>query len=106
MTFAEKLRELRDAASLSEARLATTSGLTFASVHGYGLGRRKPSFAAVVKIAKALGVTCEAFADCEDIRGKDDPAERPAPQRGRPPKAKEPEPAPAPKKRGRPKKGE
>ena len=43
------------------------SGLTFASVHGYGLSRRKPSFAAVVKLSKALGVSCEAFAECEDV---------------------------------------
>jgi transcriptional regulator with XRE-family HTH domain len=67
MKFAERLRQLRDKAGLSEAGLAETSGLTFASVHGYGLGRRMPSFSAVVKIAKALDVTCEAFADCEDI---------------------------------------
>jgi transcriptional regulator with XRE-family HTH domain len=69
MTFAEKLRALRDAAGLSEARLAGAAGLTFASVHGYGLGRRKPSFEAVVKIARALGTGCEAFADCSDVGG-------------------------------------
>jgi transcriptional regulator with XRE-family HTH domain len=68
MTFAEKLRELRGAVRLSEARLAETAGLTFASVHSYGLGRRKPSFAAVVKMARALGVTCEAFANCQDLQ--------------------------------------
>lgn len=72
MLFAEKLRLLRDERGLSEARLAGTSGLTFASIHGYGLGRRKPSFAAVVKIARALGVTCEAFADCEDVLNGED----------------------------------
>ncbi|HKI30302.1 MAG TPA: helix-turn-helix transcriptional regulator [Gemmataceae bacterium] len=67
MRFAEKLRQLRDAAGLSEAKLAEASGVSFSSVHEYGLGRRKPSFAAVVKIARALGVTCEAFAGCEDM---------------------------------------
>jgi transcriptional regulator with XRE-family HTH domain len=67
MLFAEKLRQLREAADLSEAKLAKASGVTFASIHQYGGGRRKPSFAAVVKIAQALGVTCEAFADCDDI---------------------------------------
>ncbi len=79
MTFAEKLRQLRDGAGLSEAKLADASGLTFASVHGYGLGRRTPSFPAVVKIARALGVTCEAFADCEGMAE----SERPAPKKGR-----------------------
>jgi transcriptional regulator with XRE-family HTH domain len=67
MTFAERLRELRDAKGLSEARLATASGVSLASVHEYGLGRRKPSFEAVVKIARALGVTCQAFEGCVDI---------------------------------------
>jgi transcriptional regulator with XRE-family HTH domain len=81
MTFAEKLRHLRDAAGLSEAKLAEASGLTFASVHGYGLGRRTPSFPAVVKIARALNVTCEEFSDCEDMDGDE---RKPAPKpRGR-----------------------
>jgi transcriptional regulator with XRE-family HTH domain len=70
MTFAEKLRELRDAAHISEAKLAKASGVSFAAVHDYGLGRRKPSLAAATKIARALGVTCEAFADCEDVAGE------------------------------------
>jgi transcriptional regulator with XRE-family HTH domain len=70
MTFAEKLRELRDGAGLSEARLAEASGLSFSAVHQYGLGRRRPSFEAVVKLARALGVTCEAFAECVDVADK------------------------------------
>jgi transcriptional regulator with XRE-family HTH domain len=75
MTFAEKLRELRDAKGLSEEKLAELSGLRFGTVHGYGLGRRKPSFAAVVKLAKALSVDCTAFAECDDIQdGEAEPA--------------------------------
>jgi transcriptional regulator with XRE-family HTH domain len=77
MTFGERMRELREAVGLSEAKLADKAGLPFGSVHGYGLGRRKPSFAAVVKIARALGVTCEAFADCEDVGGEEKPARQP-----------------------------
>jgi transcriptional regulator with XRE-family HTH domain len=70
MTFAEKLRELREAAGLSEARLAAASGVSFASIHCYGLGSRKPSFEAVVRLARALGVTCEAFAGSVDAPEK------------------------------------
>jgi transcriptional regulator with XRE-family HTH domain len=87
MTFVEKLRELRDAAGLSEAKLAEASGLTFASVHGYGLGRRKPSFNAVVRLARALGTTCEAFAGCDDVGAADDAGASRKP-RGRPRKGK------------------
>jgi hypothetical protein len=69
MTFAEKLRQLRDGHTppLSEARLAALSGVSFGAIHNYGLGIRQPTFVSVVRIAKALGTTCEAFADCEDI---------------------------------------
>jgi transcriptional regulator with XRE-family HTH domain len=69
--FAEKLRELRKNAGLSEAKLAELSGVTFAAIHDYGLNRRQPSFSAVVKLANALGVTCEAFAQCEDNASPD-----------------------------------
>ena len=67
MTFAEKLRELRDARGVSEAKLAVVTGIPFGTLHNYAIGRRPAPFAAVVKIAKALGVTCEAFAACDDV---------------------------------------
>ena len=41
MRFAERLRELRDAKDLSEAKLADLSGLPFGTIHGYGLGARR-----------------------------------------------------------------
>jgi transcriptional regulator with XRE-family HTH domain len=61
MWFAERLRDLRQAAGLSEAKLARKVGVPFDTVHGYGLGRRTPSFPAVLKLAAALGVDCTAF---------------------------------------------
>jgi transcriptional regulator with XRE-family HTH domain len=85
MTFREKLRQLREAAGLSEARLAEQSGVTFGALHNYGLGIRKPTFAAVVRLARALGVSCEAFADCDDIApgdGEPDVEPTAAKQRG------------------------
>jgi transcriptional regulator with XRE-family HTH domain len=78
MTFAEKLRELRDGKGLSEARLSELSGLPFGTVHNYSLGLRKPSLAAAVKLAKALGVDCTAFAGCEDVAGE---GEEPEPEK-------------------------
>jgi transcriptional regulator with XRE-family HTH domain len=67
MTFREKHRDLRAAAGLSEAKLAELSGVSLGAVHNYGLSLRQPTFAAVVRIAGALRVTCEAFSECEDI---------------------------------------
>jgi transcriptional regulator with XRE-family HTH domain len=77
MRFAEKIRELREQRGLSEVRLAQAAGLPFGTLHNYVLETRKPSFAAVLKLSRALGVTCEAFADCEDLAdGETDPAQR------------------------------
>jgi transcriptional regulator with XRE-family HTH domain len=71
MKFADKLRELRDEKKMTEAELAEASNVSKAILHDYLLGRRAvPSFANVLKLAAALGVTCEAFADCEDITGR------------------------------------
>jgi transcriptional regulator with XRE-family HTH domain len=82
MTFAERLRELRDKKGLSEARLAELSGVPFGTVHEYGLGRRKPSLTAAVKLARALGVECTAFAECDDVTGEES-AEPPAKKKGK-----------------------
>ena len=71
MTFAEKLRLLRDKAGLSEAKLAKAAGLPFATVHNYGLGRRKPSLAAGVKLAAALGKDSRIWDDCDDLQQED-----------------------------------
>jgi len=80
MTFAQKLRELRKEKGLSEVKLAAASGVSFGNVRVYGLGQRSPSFANVLALAKALGVSCEAFSDCEDVspdRQDDAPAAKP-----------------------------
>jgi len=104
MTFAEKLRDLRDRAGLSEAALAKKSGVPFGTIHFYGLGRRKPTFNSVVRVAAALGVSCEAFADCDDVRSEDPETEPPESKRGRPAKPKEdPQKAKPKRPRGRPK---
>jgi transcriptional regulator with XRE-family HTH domain len=101
MTFAEKLRELRDARGLSEAKLAEASGVAFGALHDYGLGRRMPSFAAVVRLAKALGVDCVAFADCDDVAGDDGDQGKPASTSGRSRRDQPPAEPPGKKPRNR-----
>jgi transcriptional regulator with XRE-family HTH domain len=81
MTFAEKLRELRDAAGLSEAKLAEASGVPFGTLHNYAIGRRPPPFGAVIRLARVLGVTCEAFAACEDVAGDEPEPKKSAPKK-------------------------
>jgi transcriptional regulator with XRE-family HTH domain len=59
--FGRRLRELRAAAGLTQAQLAER-----AEMHLHGLtkleqGDREPSWATVQDLARALGVSCEAF---------------------------------------------
>ncbi len=86
MTFAERLRKLRDSKGISEVKLAELSGIPYGTVHTYVMGRRKPSFTAVLKLAKALGVDCTAFAECEDLQG--DETEEPEEPTAKKPPAK------------------
>ena len=90
MKFKEKLRELREQAGLTQRGLAEKAGLTLHSVRNHEQGQRLPSWLAVVKLARALGVPTDAFADCvlaeephgaENAKGKA-PVGRPRGSRG------------------------
>jgi transcriptional regulator with XRE-family HTH domain len=95
MNFPGRLRELREAAGLTQSQLADKTGVKRDAVARWEAGNREPSWSNVVALADALGVTCEAF--------KQEPAAMPEPKRGRPPKPKADDPAPTPKRpRGRP----
>jgi transcriptional regulator with XRE-family HTH domain len=90
--FSIKLKELRQAAGLSQAQLAEMAGLHPMALAKLEQGQRGPAWDTVLAIAKALNVTCEAFNQA--------PAgDAPTPQRGRPPKAPAPEPKQARKPR-------
>jgi transcriptional regulator with XRE-family HTH domain len=64
MTFAEKLKELRTKAALSQSELADKSGMSLSAVHDYEQGKREPSLKSAAKLAAALGTDCRAFAAC------------------------------------------
>jgi transcriptional regulator with XRE-family HTH domain len=85
MTFGQKLRELREAKELSRAALGELSGVPFGTIHGYELDRRAPTLSATMKLAKALGVSCEAFSECEDVKGETEEkaAKKPATRKGK-----------------------
>lgn len=89
--FSHRLKELRTEKGFTQAELAEASGLTRDGVAQLESGRRSPAWITVVALAKALGVSCEAFLQ--------PPADEKKAPRGRPPK--EPRPAaepPAPKR--------
>lgn len=69
LRFAEKLRELRDASGLSERELAEKAGIPYGTLHTYMLGRREPLLSNLARLSKALGVTMDYFADCDEVTG-------------------------------------
>lgn len=65
MKFKDKLKELRKKAGLSQEELAEKAGLKLHSIRNHEQGQRNPSWPAVVKLSRALGVSTEEFASCD-----------------------------------------
>jgi DNA-binding XRE family transcriptional regulator len=88
MTFGDKLRQLRERADLTQEQLAAASGVNLWTVRGYEQGRREPNWKGAIVLARALGVTVEAFAECAS---REDGGSAEAPKRtGKAPKAQAP----------------
>jgi transcriptional regulator with XRE-family HTH domain len=61
VTFADRLTAMREAAGISQYRLAQLSGLTKQAISRLERGEGQPSWETVQALARGLGVTCEAF---------------------------------------------
>lgn len=59
----QRLKELRLAAGLTQTELAEKVGVGRDAVARWEANNREPSWSNVVQLAKALGVSCEAFQD-------------------------------------------
>ena len=80
MSFHARLRELREAANLTQDGLAERAGLSRAGIAQLESGRRKPALETAQKLATALGVGVEAFAvppGKESFRGPGRPRKTP-----------------------------
>jgi transcriptional regulator with XRE-family HTH domain len=92
--FAGRLRELRVAAGLSRKELAALAGMrSEAGIRDLEQGVRKPSWATVIALCKALKVPCDSFME--------EPAELPPAQPGRPRKGQSADLPPAQEKPAR-----
>jgi transcriptional regulator with XRE-family HTH domain len=78
MKLKDLLRELRTKAGLTQEALADKAGVPLASLRGHEQGQRLPSWAAVVKLARGLGVSTDVFSACEEVQ-----VEKPAPKKRR-----------------------
>lgn len=59
--FGAKLRELREAAGLTQESLAARAGMHRFGIAKLERGEREPSWATVRSLTRALGVNCLAF---------------------------------------------
>jgi transcriptional regulator with XRE-family HTH domain len=75
--FAGRLREMREAAGLSQEQLAERSGLRPSAIRDLEQGRNSPRWGTVLRLADALGV-----ADLREFARE--PGPLPPPRRGRP----------------------
>jgi transcriptional regulator with XRE-family HTH domain len=83
-TFADRLRAARERAGITPYRLAQVSGITKQAISRLEAGNTQPTWETVQALARALGVSCEAFVTAP--AGQPEPVQ-PKP-RGRPRKAK------------------
>jgi DNA-binding XRE family transcriptional regulator len=86
MNFAQLLRMHRDAAGLTQKGLAEAAGLTQAGIALYESGQREPTWAAVQKLADALGVSVEVFRETADTPAGIGSLSHPEPEPAKKPK--------------------
>ena len=100
MKFAEMLRKLRDDAGLTQVQLADRAGIPVTSLRNHEQGQRLPSWSAVVKLARALGVPTDKFAECDEVAAERSAATAAtAPKPAKKPTLKKPSTRPSPRQR-------
>jgi transcriptional regulator with XRE-family HTH domain len=62
-TFAQRLKRLRDAAGLSQAKLAEAAGVPASTLRNWEYGRRVPYATTASALARALGVSTGELLD-------------------------------------------
>jgi transcriptional regulator with XRE-family HTH domain len=66
--MAERFKQLRKAAGMTQEELARKAGVAFAAYRTWESGKRMPLFDAVVKVADALAVSLDELAGRETPR--------------------------------------
>lgn len=66
MKFAALLKELRTKAGLTQPELADRAGIPLTTLQGHEQGRRLPNFPTAVRLARALGVSLDELAKCDE----------------------------------------
>lgn len=66
--MANRLKELREAAGLSQSQLAKAAEVPVGSLRNWEYARRTPLLDAAARLAKALGVTLDELAGLVEVR--------------------------------------
>ncbi|MBL8797833.1 MAG: helix-turn-helix transcriptional regulator [Planctomycetia bacterium] len=61
---------LYQSSGLIQEQLAKRAGVPLASPRGHEQGQRIPNWVAVVRLARALGVSTDVFAECDEVRSE------------------------------------
>jgi transcriptional regulator with XRE-family HTH domain len=77
MRYGEVLRKLREAAGLTQEQLADKAGVPIGSIRNYEQGQRLPGLVAGIRLAKVIGVSVDAFADCDEVKEAEKTARKP-----------------------------
>jgi transcriptional regulator with XRE-family HTH domain len=62
-TFGQRLKRLRQAAGLSQAKLARAAGVPHGSLRNWEYDLREPLVSTAAKLARALGITVDALVE-------------------------------------------
>ncbi len=73
VSFAAKLRKLREESGMSQEALARAADMSVGTVRDYEQGRREPSLKYALRLARALGVSCTEFEGLDDDQAEDQP---------------------------------
>lgn len=65
--FGSRLRVVREGKALTQRQLGEIAGVHWNTIAKLERGDQEPNWPLVLKFAKALGVTCEAFSDDAEI---------------------------------------
>lgn len=78
MPFKDLLRQLREKAGLTQQELADKARIPIGSLRNLEQGQRLPGWGPVVKLARALGLSTDVFAECDEVnQDEDEPPARP-----------------------------
>jgi transcriptional regulator with XRE-family HTH domain len=74
MTFAEKLKELRERRGMTQERLAVASDVSLGAIRDYEQGRKEPVLSGAQRLARVLGVSLDDFPASDAGGGKAAPS--------------------------------